>query len=49
MTYDEFVSSFEDSSLPVEGFHHAGQVRMAFLHLGRYPPWRLSSAFLIRL
>jgi hypothetical protein len=35
MTDDEFVTSFEDSSLA--SFHHADHIRMAFLHLRQYP------------
>ena len=38
MTDDEFITRFEDCSLAVEDFHHADHVRMAFLHLRRYPP-----------
>jgi len=35
MNDDQFVAGFEDSSLA--SFHHADHVRMAFLHLRRYP------------
>ena len=38
MTDDEFVSAFENGSLPEGSFHHRDHVRMAFLYLRRYPP-----------
>ncbi len=38
MTDDEFMESFENSSLANESFHHSDHVRMAFLYLQRYPP-----------
>lgn len=37
MTSDEFVTAFENGTLPLEKFRHADHVRMAFLYLGRYP------------
>lgn len=37
MNDDEFISSFENGSLPNEGFHHRDHMRMAFLYLCRYP------------
>ena len=37
MTDDEFVTAFENCTLPPEAFRHADHVRMAFLYLGRYP------------
>lgn len=37
MTDDEFLAQFEDGTLPLERFHHADHVRMAFLYLQRYP------------
>jgi hypothetical protein len=38
MTDNEFMARFEDGTLPIEGFHHADHVRMAFLYLAKYPP-----------
>jgi len=37
VTDDELIESFQDCSLAVECFQHADHVRMAFLHLSRYP------------
>ena len=37
MTDDEFIAGFEACTLPNGSFHHADHVRMAFLHLSRYP------------
>lgn len=37
MTDDEFVTAFENGTLPLEALRHADHVRMAFLYLGRYP------------
>ena len=37
MTDEQFISNFENCSLPNESFHHADHVRMAFLYLSRYP------------
>lgn len=37
MTDDEFVTAFENGTLPLAAFRHADHVRMAFLYLGRYP------------
>jgi hypothetical protein len=37
MTDDDFILQFESGTLPLESFHHADHVRMAFLHLRRYP------------
>ena len=37
MTDDEFISAFENGSLPEGSFHHRDHVRMAFLYLRRYP------------
>lgn len=45
MTDDEFIESFQDCSLAVECFHHADHVRMAFLHLSRYPPLQAIQRF----
>lgn len=45
MTDDEFIASFQDCSLAVECFRHADHVRMAFLHLSRYPPLQAIQRF----
>jgi N-formylglutamate deformylase len=45
VTDDEFIESFQDCSLAVECFHHADHVRMAFLHLSRYPPLQAIQRF----
>lgn len=34
----EFVSRFEDGTLPVASFHHRDHVRLAWLYLKREPP-----------
>jgi hypothetical protein len=34
---DEFVVQFENGTLPLESFHHADHVKMAFLYLQKYP------------
>jgi hypothetical protein len=33
----EFVTRFEEGTLPGENFHHCDHVRMAWLYLSRYP------------
>ena len=38
MTDAEFISAFENGSLPNGSFHHRDHVRMAFLYLRRYSP-----------
>ncbi|HTC90079.1 MAG TPA: hypothetical protein VK686_17345 [Bryobacteraceae bacterium] len=45
MSDDEFIASFEDSTLDNAAFHHADHVRMAFLYLGRYPVLRALDRF----
>jgi hypothetical protein len=37
LTDDEFVAKFENGTLPLESFHHADHVKMAFLYLQKYP------------
>jgi hypothetical protein len=37
MTDHEFVVAFESCALPLDSFHHADHVRMAFVYLKRYP------------
>jgi hypothetical protein len=37
MTDQEFVAAFENSTLPLDSFHHADHVRMAFLYVCKYP------------
>lgn len=37
MTDEEFFVQFESATLPVECFHHADHVKMAFLYLRRFP------------
>jgi hypothetical protein len=37
MTDNEFIAAFENCTLPLEAFHHADHVKMAFLYLSRYP------------
>jgi hypothetical protein len=37
VTDDEFITAFENCTLPLESFRHADHVKMAFLHLKRYP------------
>jgi hypothetical protein len=37
VTDDELVAQFENGTLPLELFHHADHVKMAFLYLQRYP------------
>jgi hypothetical protein len=37
VTDHEFLTAFENATLPLEAFRHADHVRMAFLYLGRYP------------
>lgn len=34
---DELLRQFEDCSLPLERFHHAVHIQIAFLYLCRYP------------
>ena len=36
MEDEEFIRSFEDCTLPADGFHHPEHVRMVWLYLGRY-------------
>jgi hypothetical protein len=37
VTDDEFVTAFENGTLPLSAFRHADHVRIAFLYLRRYP------------
>jgi hypothetical protein len=37
LTDDEFIAQFENGTLPLESFHHADHVKMAFLYLQKYP------------
>ena len=37
MTDHEFISAFENCTLPLESFRHPDHVKMAFLYLSRYP------------
>jgi len=37
VTDDEFITAFENCTLPLESFRHADHVKMAFLYLSRYP------------
>jgi hypothetical protein len=37
MTGEDLIRQFEDSATPVETFHHADHVRLAFEYLCRYP------------
>jgi hypothetical protein len=37
MNDDDFIASFENSTLDNTAFHHSDHVRMAFLYLSRYP------------
>ncbi len=37
MTDDEFVTQFENATLPIQSFRHADHVKMAFLYLQKYP------------
>jgi hypothetical protein len=37
MDDEELLARFEDTSLPLECFRHEEHVRVAFLHLQRYP------------
>jgi hypothetical protein len=37
MSDDEFIASFENTTLDNASFHHADHVRMGFLYLCRYP------------
>jgi N-formylglutamate deformylase len=39
------MQAFEDGSLPAASFHHADHVKMAFLHLQKYPPLEALSRF----
>jgi hypothetical protein len=45
MTDGEFMSAFENGSLPADSFHHADHVRMAFLYLSRFPIGEALSRF----
>src|SRR5208282_1479803 len=38
MNDSEWMEAFERSALPIESFHHADHVKMAFLYLHRYAP-----------
>ena len=38
MTDDAFMAAFEDGTLPLDAFHHADHLRMAYLYLQRYAP-----------
>lgn len=49
MTDDEFIASFENSSLDAGCFHHSDHVRMAFLYLCRYPAIEALRRFSISL
>jgi hypothetical protein len=37
MDDEELIAKFEDTSLPLERFHHEEHVRIAFLYLQQYP------------
>lgn len=37
LTDDEFLDQFESLNFPVEAFHHAQHVRLAWIYLSRYP------------
>src|SRR5260370_15975191 len=52
MTDDEFIASFENSTLDNASFRHIDHIRMAFLYLSRYPALEALQRFstaLIRL
>ena len=38
MTDNAFMAAFEDGTLPLDAFHHADHLRMAYLYLQRYAP-----------
>ena len=38
MTDIAFMAAFEDGTLPLDAFHHADHLRMAYLYLQRYAP-----------
>lgn len=38
MTEHEWMEEFERCTLPIDSFHHADHVKMAFLYLQNYPP-----------
>jgi hypothetical protein len=41
----DLLSAFEDASLPLDQFHHAQHVRMAFLYLQKYEPLEAIARF----
>jgi hypothetical protein len=41
----DLLSAFEDASLPIDRFHHAQHVRMAFLYLQKYEPLEAIARF----
>jgi hypothetical protein len=45
MTDAEFVSSFEDLTLPATAFHHRDHVRLAWIYLRRHSPLEALARF----
>jgi len=45
MTDAEFVSSFEDRTLPAAAFHHRDHVRLAWIYLRRHSPLEALARF----
>ena len=41
----DLLSAFDDTSLPIDRFHHAQHVRMAFLYLQTYEPLEAIARF----
>jgi hypothetical protein len=45
MTDRELIESFESDALPVDSFHHADHVRLAFAYLSEYAPLQALDRF----
>jgi len=45
LTDAEFITNFEDCSLPNSAFHHRDHVRLAWLYLRRHPPLEALARF----
>jgi hypothetical protein len=45
MNESEWMQTFESCTLPIDTFHHAEHVKMAFLYVQKYPPLEAMSRF----
>jgi hypothetical protein len=45
MSNEQLIRQFESDTLPVDSFHHADHVRLAFAYLSQYPPLQALDRF----